>query len=157
MIQGKLLSGQADLTEIHQIWEEVFIKEENLPIEVSNDENRDNMIYALVYEGAGSNCPVAAGRMSMQEESAEIELVAVLEGYRRKEYGDFIVRMLLDKAVTSGRKNITVAAPLSLADFFQRQGFETTEKNIERFGRNCNIMKFNNQIIKKCCNKVKKI
>lgn len=157
MIQGKLLLGQADLSEIHRIWEEVFIKEAGLPIESIHKVIKENTVHALVYEGADTNCPVAAGRMSMKEESAEIELVAVLKEYRRKEYGDFIVRMLLDKAVTSGKKNIMVAAPKTLTGFFQKQGFIVSEQNIDRFGTSCKLMKFNNHIIKKCCKETKNI
>jgi predicted GNAT family N-acyltransferase len=150
MIQGKLILGQDNLSEIRRIWHEVFVEEGKIPKELI-DASIDNTVHAIVYEGVDVSCPVAAGRMTMEETSAEIELVAVLKEFRDKEYGDFVVRMLLDKAVTAGKQNILVKAPESMKGFFQKQGFIASGEDIDQYGRKCIIMNYNHKIIKKCC------
>lgn len=157
MIQGKLIQGQENLTEVLKIWQDVFVEEGIIPVEAIKETIGDNTIHALVYEGTDASCPVAAGRMSIKEDSDEIELIAVLKNFRGKEYGDFVVRMLLDRAVNSGAMNITVKAPESLTGFFQKQGFVKSDDVTDWFGIKCIIMKFNHKIIRKCCKEPKNV
>ena len=157
MIQGKLIPRHDNLAEVLRIWQEVFIDEGIIPAEMIQGATVDNTIHALVYEGVDVSCPVAAGRLSMEKDSAKIELVAVLQKFRGKEYGDFVVRMLLDKAVNSGAKNITVIAPEPLTGFFQKQGFVDSGDITDWNGTKCIVMKFNHSIIKKCCKEPKNV
>jgi predicted GNAT family N-acyltransferase len=157
MIQGKLFSEDENLSEIYRIWDEVFLKEEKIPVDLIYKTNEKTKIHAIVYEGADLSCPIAAGRMAMDSISAKIELVAVLKEYRGKEYGDFVIRMLLDKAKTAGIQYIVVEPPESVVGFFQKTGFEESGEETDSQGIKYILMKYNQDTIKKCCNELKNV
>ena len=80
-------------------------------------------MYALAYEG---DAPVATGGIAFDGESYRIQEVAVLPEFRRKKYGDFIVRLLIDKAMMSGAQTIEADVLQGAEALFQEVGFTET-------------------------------
>ena len=85
-------------------------------------------MHVLAYD---NGVPVAVGRICYDGWEFVISKVAVLKEHRHKMYGDFIVRMLIDKAMMSGATEIKLESPQSCAEFFKRIGFE--EKNMNAY------------------------
>ena len=148
MIQGKFITDQDNMEMLLKIWEEVFEQGQLCSEAHSHEESNRTTIHALVYEGNDLTCPVAAGSITLRSEEAEIKNIAVRKEYRGKLYGDFIVRMLLDKAKGAGIDNIIVTVPESVIGFFNKLGFEKvkTEKVIDEIR-----MKYNNNINTRLC------
>lgn len=129
MIQGKLLSYDSDLSEALEIRRQVFVKEYQRSEAEEFDEQDSIAIHVIVYEQGEQKKPVATGRIVFDGITCEIGHIAVLKEYRNREYGDFAVRMLINKAFTSGIHEVSVKAPGQLINFFQKIGFTLKETN----------------------------
>lgn len=138
-IQGKyLLGGLHDISECIKIREEVFGGEQNFCAAASTDADDENAIFVLAYEtiksedGGEELLPVGTGRLVFLGEQYKIGRIAVKKEYRGKHYGDFIVRMLVDKAFSMGAKEVFVGAQSHAISFYEKIGFhQETEEYFE--------------------------
>lgn len=129
-IQGKILSMGDDLSEVYRIKKEVYENELGYVLEDSSDMNDDMSIYVIVYEDTEFRKPVATGKMIYDGVTCSIDKVAVLKEYRKRKYGDFVVRMLLNKAFTSGINEVSLVCPTIIKDFFSKIGFIVIENDL---------------------------
>lgn len=141
MIQGKFFSGNDDLTEIRNIRRVVFQEELGIKKEIEEDGLDNLCMHVLAYD---NRVPVATGRIYYDGWEFVISKVAVLKEHRRKMYGDFIVRMLIDKAMMAGALEIKLKSPKDCVEFFKRIGFEN--KNLPE-----GEMVLDTANIHKCC------
>ena len=81
-----------------------------------------------------------------------IQEVAVLPEFRRKKYGDFIVRLLIDKAMLSGAQTIEADVLQGAEILFQEVGFAEAGAWYEKEGRQWQPMQLQAGNIHKCCN-----
>ena len=136
MVQGKFISGKSDLKDILYIRSEVFIKELMLYEECEEGAFDIDAIHAVVYEGASQIYPVSIGRLIIEKDILRIDKVAVLQDFRGKGYGDFVVRMLLDKAKSFHIDKIVIDAPKKTTKFFNKLGFQIDDKVLLDDGNN---------------------
>lgn len=120
MIQGKFLYGNENLSEVLQIRNKVFGGENGGLMEDDQESLDAESIHVLVFEKQKN---VATGRLWCNDQSFEISLVAVLAEERGKYFGDFVVRMLVDKAFLLGAMEITIRVENSQICFFEKIGF----------------------------------
>jgi N-acetylglutamate synthase-like GNAT family acetyltransferase len=66
--------------------------------------------------------------MSYDGEICRLGRIAVLKQYRGNHYGDFIVRILLNKAFTSGVKKVYTYASSDSLGFFSTIGFKAEQE-----------------------------
>lgn len=142
MIQGKLLSYGDDLSEAFAIRRKVFVEEMGIPEDKEFEEFEQEAIHVLVYEedmpekqNGGVSSPktiVATGRITYDGENCEIGHIAVLKEYRNKLYGDFTVRMLINRAFLSGIPTVSVKVTKDLVGFFERIGFKIVQENEDK-------------------------
>lgn len=125
MIQGKLLSYGDDLQEVLEIRKKVFVEELGEMNDIVSDSMDDEAVHVVVYEP--ENHPIAAGRLIYGGDSCRIDKLAVLKQFRRKEYGDFAVRMLINRAFLAGIDKIWVDTKQDYIGFFERIGFHVVE------------------------------
>ncbi|HPU62796.1 MAG TPA: GNAT family N-acetyltransferase [Mobilitalea sp.] len=155
MILGKLVSNDERINEVNDILKEVFIDEMK-----SNQKDMLNItgkkvFHALLYEGLKEDRAVAVGRLELNKNEAYIKYVAVRKDYRRKKYGDMIVRMLVDKAQSMSLDEIYAEVPYFLTDMFEKIGFKShyEEKN-SILSQKYIIMKYCNKLLN-CCKNIK--
>ncbi len=153
LIQGKLLPQGSDLSDVYSIRRKVFVEEMKLPEGAEYDEQDDLSVYVIVYEEAGSKKAVATGRISFDGESCEISDIAVLKEYRNKKYGDFTVRMLLNKAFTSGIHVVKSMVYSESVAFFEKIGFHIISDELLNQNRAFYLMEINAKDIKTTCHK----
>lgn len=127
LIQGKLLSYGSDLSEALEIRRQVFIKEYQKSETEEFDEKDSLAIHVIVYEQSEQKRPIATGRIVFDGSVCEIGHIAVLKEYRNLKYGDFTVRMLINKAFVSGIHEVNVKTPGQLIGFFTKIGFTMKE------------------------------
>lgn len=127
LIQGKLIDGYEDLSEIYKIRKKVFAQKVSISDGVISDELDYIAIHAVVYEGTKQNRMVATGRMVYDGDTCKIGRIAILKEFRGKKYGDFIVRMLLNKAFQSGMNQVYAEAQLENIGFYKKIGFRPLE------------------------------
>jgi predicted GNAT family N-acyltransferase len=124
LIQGKLLNYGEDFSGVNYIWKEVFESELGLTIDQKNEpEDLMLSVQAIAYRGSDMKEPVAAGRIIYDGQTCYLDRVAVLKEYRNNYYGDFIVRMLLNKAFISNIQKVYIKISPNLEDFFKKFGF----------------------------------
>ncbi len=135
-ITGKyILGGLGDLSDIISIRDKVFIDEQGVSPELEHDGKDVEAIFALAFEeGEDFKKPVSTGRLLFLGDEFKIGRIATLKEYRGKGYGDFVVRMLIDKAFTMGAKEIFVDAQLHAVDFYKKIGFRPVGDVFEEAG-----------------------
>jgi len=152
MIHAKILSKNEKIGEVNKILKEVYVDELNYNSEdIFNTEDKE-IINVLLYEGFDEDTPVAAGRMIVDGNRAEIKYVAVRKNYRNNQYGDMIIRVLVDKATLMTISDIIANVPENLTKMFKKIGFVSIDNNMKKDINNNIEMKFNNLI--KNCNKI---
>lgn len=151
MIKGVYLNGEEDLTDAFQIRRKVFIEEQKVPERIEMDDMDAYAIHAVAYV---SEKAVATGRIIYDGETYKIGRIAVLKEERGKQYGDFIVRMLLDKAFLHGAKEVVLGAQLSAVGFYEKLGFRSFGEGYEEAGISHIPMKIRKEdVCSKChCN-----
>lgn len=128
LIQGKLLSFEDDLTEVYNIRRTVFVEEQGISEDLVFDELDTFAEHAIVYQGAENKIAVATGRIIFDGSKCSIGSIAVLKEYRNKQLGDFIVRLLINKAFNAGIDKVHVLTPLPYVSFYRRIGFQIEDK-----------------------------
>ena len=151
LIQGKILSYGDDLSEVYAIRRKVFIEEMKVPEEIEFDGMDDTAMHVIVYEEAGSKKAVATGRIWFDGTTCEIGHISVLKEYRKRMYGDFTVRMLLNKAFTANIFDVDTIAFTSTIGFFEKIGFRISSEVLSIQAQACYKLSINmNNVITAC-------
>lgn len=103
MIEGKYLSGQEDLSEVYELRREVLQQELGLEEELDLDGQDEWAVHAVACQGETA---VAEGRILFDGEHYSISHVAVRRELRRQGYGDFVVRLLINRAMLAGAQEL---------------------------------------------------
>lgn len=129
MIEGKYINGTDDLTEVRKLRELVFhdpdYRTDHL-FDLDTGMICDEMAVHAIARMSGK--VVACGTLFYDGETFLLDRVAVPEEERRKKYGDFIVRMLADRAFQGQAESITAYIDESLFPFLQIVGFRETAR-----------------------------
>ncbi len=123
MIQGKYLYYGDDLSEAFEIRKQVFVLEQGVSLEAEFDNYDDLAVHVIVYDKADNKNPVATGRVYHDGNNYKIGRIAVIKEERGKQYGDFVVRLLINKAFLSGADEIIINAQVSAIPFYAKIGF----------------------------------
>ena len=129
MIKGQYLSYGDDLTKVHEIRKAGFTEEYGIPEDVELDDDDIMAMHVILdYE----NEKVGTGRMKYDGETFILDKMAVLKEHRNNGYGEFIVRMLLDKVFLANGKEIFTDATKDTVEFFKKIGFVEIGDEYER-------------------------
>jgi predicted GNAT family N-acyltransferase len=153
LVQGKLLTYGDDLTEVFAIRRKVFVEEQHIPDNIEFDEYDSEAMHVIVYEEAGSRTAVATGRISYNGQDCQLGRIAVLKEYRGRKYGDFTVRLLLNKAFTAGINEVTINCQKEVEEFYNKIGFHRVGSNFTEAGKSYCKMIIKVEDIATLCNK----
>lgn len=127
-IQGKFKTYQDDISEIIEIRRKVFVEEQHKKEEEEFDEYDKNAIFCVVYEENEDDkikIPVGTGRLVLLEDGRyKIGRIAIKKEYRGKQYGDMVVKMLVNKAFMAGASEVYVGAQIRAKGFYEKIGFQ---------------------------------
>ena len=149
MIHGKFIWEHKEL----MIAEEIYRRGDSPLWEKDCAKNdSDIIVHGLVYEGADDTCPAGAGCIIIQSDIGRLLKIAVLPEHRGKDYEEFLVRMLIDKAETGGVAQITISCKKENSEFFRKLGFvESERENVPDQTAGVNMIYMANS--RKCCAK----
>lgn len=122
-IKGRFISYGEPLDEVYAIRKSVFQDEQGMTQDMDQDGRDSEAVHVIAYEIGNESRPVATGRICLEENGCRIGKIAVLKEERGKHYGDFIVRMLVNRAFLSGRRRVTVSAVTTARRFYEKIGF----------------------------------
>ncbi len=146
MVFGKFVTEEKDMDTVRFIYEQVFQKE--LGLDRSETMEDEFCIHALVFAGED---PAGMGCVLFDGEDFRIGDIAILPAYRGDSYGDFMVRLLVDKAMMSNAQEIRLDALGGTEEFFRTIGFETEGEPFEDRGGRWQPMVLHTGSIHKCC------
>lgn len=159
-ISGKIIFGNGDLSDAFLIREKVFVEEQRIPEEMEFDDHDSIAFHVIAYEDNTAKkdsdqltekIAVATGRLTFDGDICRIGRVAVLKEYRGKRYGDFIVRMLLNKAFSSGIKRVTINTQTSAEEFYRKIGFKrVSDSFMEGKIEHCEMVILDYEVTKEC-------
>lgn len=144
MIQGKLIEYGQDLSDISKIWKNVFPQEmKNINLKWEDEIS----VYGVIHDEYCN--PLAAGKLFLLDGKYILDKIGVLESERNKGYGDFLVRLLVNKAFMSGAECVYINTELEFVEFFNKFGFKPiNEKN--SIQKKLNMILFTSSICRKC-------
>ena len=124
MVKGRYMEGAADIGGVLDIRKKVF-EEEYKVSGAGSPSFDDNMaLHAVAYDD--NDKIVAAGTLYFDGLTFTIDKIAVLPDYRRHSYGDFVLKILIDKAASAAPKEILGRCFTESAGFMESVGFEKT-------------------------------
>ena len=149
MIHGKYIGQGGDLSEVKALREEIFGS--GMAESYDLHEEADPMALNAVIDEDGKN--VGTGRLVFDiiEDKFYVDNIGILEEYRGKQYGEFTLRMLADKADQCLAKEIWAEVPKSAENFFKRLFFKPLGNNGDMITMNAQIADFHT-----CCSSEKK-
>jgi len=109
--------SQSDLEAVKSVRLEVFVREQNVPLEIEMDKYDAKAIHVLCL---ANGKPVGTGRLVKMPDGFKLGRVAVLQDYRGKSLGTEIVRWLLAQG---GEDLVYANVQLTALDFYKRLGF----------------------------------
>ena len=120
MFNTKWFYGGEDLTDARKIRQEVFVIEQNVDPEIEYDELDKVAVHLVLYE---NGVPVGTGRAINKDGEYYIGRLAVLKDFRKKGYGDLIMRVLIRKCFDAGGDKQYIHAQKHAENFYKKLGF----------------------------------
>ncbi len=140
MVYGRFALEREDLETANEMIRTVYEDELGL---AGQDDGEDFVLSALVFTGdpdqtaSGEStgaAPAGAGRLAFDGARFFLAEVAVLPPYRGQAYGDFLVRLLIDRAAQAGAAEIRADALAGTEEFFAGFGFLPEGESFARAG-----------------------
>lgn len=148
-IRGKYFYDFSTAEDAKRIRQEIFEDEQGFTHDVVFDDKDDISIHAVVYDE--ENIPRAAGRIYFTGEDYLIGRIGVMKESRGKKLGDFLVRMLVDKAFLAGADRVIVHAQLHAVKFYEKIGFKPYGEQFTEAGVLHQSMQLKNgELLKEC-------
>ncbi len=115
------VSKVTDLTDCLAIRYDVFVVEQNVPVELERDELDATALHFL---GRVDDVPTGTARIVVKDDTGKIGRVAVLKAARGNGLGTALVRTCLDELrKTPGVMRAALGAQLDALGFYERLGF----------------------------------
>ena len=115
----QIVNYQSFKEEIHKIRFEVFVKEQNVPIEEEIDNLDEISVHFLLYI---DEKPVGTGRLIIND--GHIGRIAILKNYRDKHLGSQLMLFILEIAKEHKLKRVWLASQLYAKNFYKKLGFK---------------------------------
>lgn len=153
MICGRYYLGLDHMNEIAPIRLEVFGAEQGIKEDIIFDETDEVAIHAIVYKDINRTIPVGAGRLYKTDNGEEYKIgrIAVKKEERGQGFGDFIVRMLVDKALMMGADRVLIGSQPHAVAFYEKIGFRPTGEKYVEAGIEHTVMEIRQNTICKAC------
>lgn len=120
MIYAEIVHGMSGLKQQFSIRQKVFVEEQGIDIRLEQDGKDKECSHVLVMV---DNLAVGTGRVIDTDKGPLIGRIAVLKEHRGKQYGDLIVRKLVDLCFRQGEKKVEVHSQLPVISFYEGIGF----------------------------------
>jgi len=98
---------------------EVFVREQNVPVELEIDGLDDECFHALAKSPSGK----AIGTARMLK-NGHIGRIAVLKNFRKRGIGKNLLEFFIQKATSLGLVEVELNAQVHALDFYEKLGFE---------------------------------
>ncbi|MGT2934508.1 GNAT family N-acetyltransferase [Streptococcus castoreus] len=118
-----------------KIRQEVFVKEQGVPISLEIDQNEAYCLHFVLYDK--NTRPCATCRLLPHADDfhqVTLQRMAVLKTYRHQGIGKQLISYILDDAQRQGITKITLHAQLSAQTFYTKLGFQAKGDRFDEAG-----------------------
>lgn len=122
-------SNERDRAALIAVREEVFVREQNVPPEMEQDQ--DDLRCSHVLARAMDDAPIGAGRLSSE---GRIGRMAVLHDWRGRGVGGAMLAALLEQARARSMPEASLFAQVDAAAFYLQRGFEVSGEDFMEAG-----------------------
>ncbi|MGM0844347.1 MAG: GNAT family N-acetyltransferase [Bacillota bacterium] len=116
-------STQKELQEAMEVRKEVFVGEQNVPIEEEIDEFEDTADHFVLYD---ENEPAGAGRFRLKDGFGKVERICVLAKVRGKGAGKIIMSYIEKHARSKNVPALILNAQTHAIPFYESLGYSVT-------------------------------
>lgn len=122
----KRITNDEDLRTAFQIREEVFVKEQGVPLEDEFDEfDKLNGLCEHIFVHYNEQ-PVGTGRIRLVDGVGKLERICILESYRKFGLGKIIIKALEEIAEEWGASQVKLHGQTQAEVFYKKLGFKTS-------------------------------
>ncbi|AAP26627.1 MULTISPECIES: GNAT family N-acetyltransferase [Bacillus] len=125
-MHSKLITELTDLETAFHIRKEVFVKEQNVPLEDEFDmfdEIGEKCKHILVYY---NNLPVGTGRIRFVDGTGKLERICILKDYRKYGLGKIIIQALEEIAREKESTKVKLHGQTQAEGFYKKLGYQTS-------------------------------
>lgn len=109
----------------------------------------DEAIYGVIYV---DKKPIGAGKLLFDGLDFYIHEIMILSISEKEVYYDFLIRMLIDKAILLNGKKIQVAVPSEVASIYLNIGFQIIGTKVDECQQDWSLLELHFDSIRKSCN-----
>ncbi len=121
MLKGIWKSGSEDLSDAFDLRRHIFIEEQKVPVNLEFTGDDTEYEHLVIYDDGEA---VATGRMCfVSPKRVHLGRICVKKEKRGQKIGDFLVRIMLEKAFQMGALEAELDAQEQAAPFYQKLGF----------------------------------
>ncbi len=137
-ISVTIVSWQSKNKQLKQIRENVFIKEQKVPVELEwdgLDEQATHVLAELLSDQSQTEkLAIGTARIIIKNKQAHIGRMAVLTDWRAQGIGSNILQYCINHCRKNNIEQIVINAQVYVTKFYQQAGFKTTGKTFSDAG-----------------------
>jgi len=121
----RLIKNKQELEQVFRIRKIVFVKGQNVPVELELNSLDDEAKHIIVKYG---NKPIGTARVRFFGDRAKVERLAVLKKHRGKGIGRRALKYAIDYCKRKGVKEVILHAQYYAKEFYEKLGFKERGK-----------------------------
>lgn len=134
MIMFKLAQNKKEMNDVFHVRTEVFVDEQNVPLENEIDEYEDSSTHIIGYDE--NDQAIATARYRNVDGAAKIERVAVIKALRNQGIGKSLMTFIEDAVKKDGFTQAVLNGQVQAQPFYEALGYQAEgdiflEENIE--------------------------
>ena len=130
-LEIKKVNNKYNLEKVIEIRKNVFIKEQNVPLEIEIDGLDPEAEHFIAYF---NDKPIGCARIRSKDHSIKLERIAIIKEYRGKGFGTELTKFLIDYSKQKNFKEIFLHSQTYVSNFYKKLGFVSKRKHFFEAG-----------------------
>jgi predicted GNAT family N-acyltransferase len=127
----KKVKNKNELDKVFEIRTNVFVKEQNVPIDLEMDGLDREAEHFIAYV---NNKPIGCARIRIKNNFAKLERIAIIKEHRNKGFGKQLTKFLIDYCKQKKFDEIRLHSQIYVSDFYKKLGFKPVGENFFEAG-----------------------
>jgi predicted GNAT family N-acyltransferase len=119
------VTSENELKDAYSVRKEVFVEEQNVPLEEEIDQFEEEAAHFVLYDG---DLPAGAGRFRIVDGKGKVERICVLSSYRKKGAGQLIMNAIEDYAHGQDIHTLKLNAQTHAIPFYEKLGYSVVSE-----------------------------
>lgn len=120
-MEVKVVSSEQEMQDAFSIRKQVFVGEQNVPMEEEIDQFEDEAVHFVLYN---YGIPAGAGRFRTVDGNGKVERICVLKEHRKSGSGKAIMDKIEEHAKKQGLPALKLNAQTQAIPFYEKLGYQ---------------------------------